>query len=61
MKLFRSRITEKGRQKFWIPPVATLPEPSAARKAAEAPMKPSRPYRMPESLAPALKQVIAAE
>lgn len=66
MKLFQSRRTEKGRVRFWIPPVAKLPEPSAARKAAEAPMKPSRRYQLPESLsaepvAPAPAQVVAAE
>jgi hypothetical protein len=66
MKLFRTRLTEKSREKFWIPPVAMLPEPSAARKAAEAPMKPSRRYQLPESLsteqaAPAPAQVVAAE
>ncbi|MFD0988398.1 hypothetical protein [Methyloligella solikamskensis] len=73
MKLFRSRLTEERRKKFWIPPVAKLPEPSEARKAAEAPMKPARAYRLPESLmpqnvapkrvaqAPRQPQVIAAE
>ncbi|ODA67257.1 hypothetical protein A7A08_02004 [Methyloligella halotolerans] len=61
MKLFRSRRTKDIEKKFWIPPVAALPEPSAARKAAEAPVKSSRPYRLPDSVTAKPKPVVAAE